>query len=121
MLLSPPGYPRSMGELDQQTDVVTLWGGANLRIARIGSLRVVLGAAVGVQRGKVRLDAYGTMQDRVSTSPASMAEVALVGPAGPLAWRATVAWREARLDLGSTSSYAEDTTSGVAISAGIEW
>lgn len=118
-LLSPPSFPRSLGELDQQTDLVTIAAGASIRVAELGSVAVVAGAAVGVQLSRTRFHAYTMEAVRTRVAPAATVELSVLGAAGPLHWRATVAWRESRGAAGD--DYGEAVTSGLLALAGIDW
>ena len=118
-LLSPPAFPRSLGELDQQTDLVTIAAGASIRIAELGRMAVTAGAAAGVQLSRTKFHAYLMEDVRTRVAPAATVEVSVLGAAGPLHWRATVAWRESRGASGD--DYGEPVTSGLLVLAGVDW
>ena len=74
-MLSPPSFPRSLGELDQQTDLVTIAAGASIRVAELGAVTVTAGAAVGVQLSRTRFHAYLMEAVRTRVAPAATLEL----------------------------------------------
>lgn len=118
-LLSPPAFPRSLGELDQRSDLITIAAGAEIGVADVGTMTITVGAAAGLQLSRTRFEAYVMEEVRTRVAPAVTVEAALQGPAGPLHWRATVAWRESR--AAGRAAYGEDVSSGLLAMLGVDW
>lgn len=118
-LVGPPAYPASRADVIQESDLVTTWGGARLRVFDAGVLHAYAGLAVGASISRSALTAYGRRDDENDVAPAGLVQVGGAATFGRVVAGVEVAWRESVHDLGARSAAGEEVMSGLVIAAGV--
>ena len=121
VMLSPPAFPRSAGQLDVRLDTLTIAPGVSLRVAAFGSMAVRVGMSAGVAIAHANLSAYQSSRSERCAAPSGTLEVMLVGRAGPVAWHGQLAWRESRCELAEANSSLDQLNSGALATVGASW
>ncbi len=120
-LVSPSPFPRSRTDVDERTDLVTIAAGGSVRLAKLTAFEVRAGLSAGLLLARAQFDAYSMSQVERSIGPAATLEVSVGVRTGATSWRAVIAWREARRDLGTASAYGDEASSGLIVMVRADW
>lgn len=120
-LVSPPDFPRSRAQVASDRSVATLAVGASIRFAAFDRIVLAVAASLGPQWSHDRFEAYGASAVETTLGMAGTIEVSAEGPAGPVRWRGSLAWREASRPRDGTSTDGERVTSGALAALGVSW
>lgn len=118
-LLSPPQYPRSLGNLIQNTHVVTVAAGAGYKLLAVGDGELVGAGALLLSVTSTTFDVYDTHHVDGDVGPGLEAQLALAYPLGPLRLRVHVAYREVLHDFGASGPFGDDVVSAFLAGAGL--
>jgi hypothetical protein len=118
-LLSPPQYPRSLGDLVQNTHVVNVSVGAGYKLLAVGSGELVAAVAFLLSVTSTTFEVYDTIHRDGDVGPGVEAQLVLSEPMGPLRLRLHVAYREMLHDLGVSGRFGENVLSAFVAGAGL--